>query len=232
MTDLKLPYVFNAKARRWQSASDGRKFIGPAKLAELRDKFVEGNQARTAALVQRLAVGDLDRVGFEREMRSHIKSVFAAEYMLARGGKHMMTQSDWGRVGSMCRTQYQYLGDFMADLGAGNLSLRAIENRASMYVDAAIQAHERGKAAAWGVNLPHYPKDGSTICRMGCRCYWRIEEKEDEFLCYWTKTAHESCETCIQRSQDWNPLRIPKTEARNQRQLRQTLSHLDPHHPA
>lgn len=231
MSDLQLPYVWNAKARRWQNASDGRKFIGPAKLAELRDKFIEGNKAKTAALVQKLAVGDLDRTGFELEMRAHLKNVFAAEYMLARGGKHMMTQRDWGSVGRLCRTNYQYLSDFCAEIGEGKLSLRAIENRAEMYIDAAKHAHERGKAVAWGIDLPAYPTQGSE-CLVNCRCHWVIKESEDEFLCYWTKTAHESCPTCLERAARWNPLRIPKTEVRDQRQLHQTLNHLDHHHLA
>jgi hypothetical protein len=222
-----LPYAWNAKARRWQNASDGRKFIGPAKLAELRDKFVAGNQAKTAALVQRLAVGDVDRTGFEREMRAHLKSVFAAEYMLARGGEHMMTKSDWGKVGSLCRTQYQYLSDFCAEMGNGTLSLRAIQNRADLYIEAAVQAHERGKAAAWGVTLPAYPKDGSTICKIGCRCYWRIEEGDDEWRCTWVKTAHESCETCLQRAQEWNPLIIKKSDARTKTDLDARLNSLE-----
>ena len=225
MTDLKLPYVFNAKARRWQSASDGRKFIGPAKLAELRDKFVEGNQARTAALVQRLAVGDLDRVGFEREMRAHIKSVFAAEYMLARGGRHMMTQSDWGSVGGTVRVQFRYLSDFCAELAEGKLSLRAIENRAQAYIQSAKQAHERGKAAAWGVILPTMPTQDSE-CLYNCKCYWRIEDKGDEWWAYWVKTAHESCDTCIHRANTWNPLVIKKSDQPTERRLQVYLSDL------
>ena len=220
------PWAWNAKARRWQGSAGTKyagQFISPAKLKDLRDTFIQGQLGAVDLLGQRLAEGEITIQGWERDMRAHLKTVYQAEYLLARGGAQAMTPSDYGRLGGLLRWQYQYLHDIAADIQAGRLSEQALIARAQLYVHSATQAHEQGKAAAWGLRVPHVPGDGSTLCKVNCKCYLEIREDDEAWHVYWRRTADESCDTCVERSQTWNPLDIAKPLARNRRALRRLL---------
>lgn len=208
------PWYFDATVRRYRGragTSVAGKFIGPAKLAELRDTFIQGQMGQVDLLAQRLADGELTLQQWVNQVRGHIKTVYLAEYMLGKGGKNNMTQSDYGRLGAMLKSQYGFLNDFAADIAGGHLSVRAIIARSQQYVSSATLAHERGKIAAWGLpSLPAYPGDGSSECKSNDKCRWDITQTDTEWRATWRRSASESCDTCVDRSSRWSPLIIPK----------------------
>jgi len=91
-----------------------------------------------------------------------------------------------------------------------------VKARSQLYLNSARQAYERANARAMGApDLPAYPGDGSTICGVSCACGWRLKQVFDDdgnpagWEAYWEiDSAAENCPDCIQRSIEWNPLRL------------------------
>ena len=121
-----------------------------------------------------------------------------------------MTQADWGRLGAEVRKQYEHVGGSAGEIAAGNLSPAQVAARSQLYTQAATASYERGRAAAHRLVLPAYPGDGSTQCRVNCKCHWRIVEDETAWNCYWTLGKAEHCEDCVAREATWAPYVYPK----------------------
>jgi hypothetical protein len=179
-------------------------------MISLRDDFVTANHAWVQEHAARLSQGDITLQQWERQLRAHLKNLHGAQYELGRGGRRAMTQSDWGRLGAEMRKQYGYLDGFAAEIATGGLSPAEIASRSQLYVEASTASYERGRAASHRLVLPAYPGDGSTQCRVNCKCHWRITEVEDAWDCYWTLGQAEHCEDCVTRSQTWAPYTYPK----------------------
>ena len=206
-------YTWDTTSRRYRDTSTGR-WLSQRTVADLRTEFSVEQRAwadtAAAALVRR----DWTVRRWELEVRARLKTIYLAEYMLGRGGKHVMTSVDYGRVGAMLAQQYGFLRAFAVDIQAGTLSEAQIAARTQQYHESAIQAFERGKTASYSQTLilPAYPADGGTRCRANCRCRWRITETKRLWKAYWQRNAKaESCEDCIGREQRYNPYTVSKT---------------------
>lgn len=166
-----------------------------------------GNAAREAAGM--LANGSLNTGDWEQVIRQELKDEYIRQYVLSKGGVEQMTSQDWGSVGGMLSDQYRYLDAFADQVAEGNLTEGQIAARAEMYFNSANEAWERANARAQGApDLPAYPGDGSTECRTNCHCTWDLVQTEDgDWEATWViDPAAESCPTCIERAQTWNPL--------------------------
>lgn len=105
------------------------------------------------------------------------------------------------------RGQRSYLDGFAAAIREG-LSPAATQARAQLYAESVGAAYWRGRT--YGLPLPALPKDGTTQCRVNCRCRWDVQQLDGEgnYDCYWKMTAGESCQTCRERARQWAPLKI------------------------
>jgi len=65
--------------------------------------------------------------------------------------------------------------------------------------------------------------EGLFAHNSNCRCRWSITEDEDNFFCYWTLSSAEHCPGCIDNAATWNPLIIPKAQARSRAELDRVL---------
>ena len=142
------------------------------------------------------------------EMRQIIKETYISQYVMAKGGRHNMTASDWGRIGNMMapRGQYMYLNRFAQDIIDKDLSLGQIVYRSRLYVNSGTQAFERAKAALHGIRLPTYPADGSQVCMSNCKCSWEITRVDDEYHCFWRLNSNaEHCDTCQGNAARYSP---------------------------
>lgn len=206
-------WVWEPRARRYREKASGR-FIDQTRLRELRNLWTDRMLARSDRLVERLAAKEIDLPTWVGEMRNLIKDTYGAQYMAARGGRHAMTQSDWGRVGRMVRDQYGYLQGFARDLAGGRLSEGQAMVRARLYIESSTQAFEQGKRESFGLPagaLPQMPGDGQTECLTNCRCYWHIRELADRWECTWTLDPEaEHCGDCETNAAAWAPLVIYK----------------------
>ncbi len=201
----RLSWKWDPKRFRYQS-SQGR-FVDQLEMLALRDAFIQAAKARAEKLAEQV-----EQPGWVEEVRELIKELYIDLYCLGRGGRNAMTFADWGRIGAMLQEQYRYLNQFAADIVAGKLSLAQIKARLQLYISSAIQAFEKGKAYGMGLpTLPAYPGDGTSECLVNCRCSWFITAQPMEWQCTWMLgIAEEHCPTCLKRSQEWNPYRIPR----------------------
>jgi hypothetical protein len=191
--------VWDTTSRRYRNTETGR-WISHRAVADLRNELATAQRA--------WADQDWTVRRWELEIRDRLKRVFLAEYMLGRGGRNVMTQADYGRVGNMLREQYQYLRGFALDVQAGTMTEAQIAARTQLYHESSIQAFERGKVAAYSgeLVLPAYPADGRTSCRSRCRCRWDIRETKTAWKAYWRRNGRaESCNDCIGRERLYNP---------------------------
>jgi len=194
---------------------DSGKVIGPATLIAMRDQFLMSQQKELQDLANFLIEGRTPLPNWVMFKRQILKEVYLAEYIIGRGGRHAMTQRDWGIIGNMLRKQYEYLQRFAERIRDDLVTPRQITAVTGMYIDSARHAFERARTEELGMPvLPAYPGDGGTKCLTRCQCHWMIEETETEWNCYWiVDVAAESCPDCIQRGATWSPLVIPKMTA-------------------
>ena len=181
--------------------------------AVIRDRFLARPYwAETASdSAAALAANEISLQRWQLNFRRDLKQSYIDQYLLAKGGRQNMTQSDWGSLGGMLRNQYQYMNRFAEEIASGRLTEGQVRVRMDMYFKSSRQANERAAIRARGMpDLPAYPGDGSTQCLTNCRCSWQVSENEDEWLAYWTLGVAEHCPDCVQRAGDWAPLRLPK----------------------
>lgn len=175
----------------------------------MRDRLLDAANAIVVGLAQRLANNDWTVGVWEQAMRDTIKAIFGAEYVFGRGGLKAMQPTDWQRVANLVSDQYAFLEKFADEVAAGKLSQPQITIRAQMYVGSSVQAHETGKAAAFAVELPAQPGDGSSECLGNDRCTWFLRRRADgKVEATWVPEdlGPRLCATCRKRAKDWNPL--------------------------
>ena len=101
-------------------------------------------------VTSRWADGRLGIPAWHKAMRADLKNLYIQNYLLGRGGKAQLTPADYGSIGGMLKEQYRYLDNFAKELVAGTVTPAQAAMRAEMYARSAKEAHERGKARAWG----------------------------------------------------------------------------------
>ena len=204
------PWTYDDASHRYRNTETGR-YIGKTQLLELRDTFVESQRTLMDGYAARVASGDWTVQQWKLETWETLKDTYIDEYAAGRGGKHILTQQDYGSIGGMLSSQSDYFNKFADAVARGDLSEAQIRMRAKMYIDSATQSFERGRSRAQGVPvLPAYPGDGSTICKGNCKCHWDIRETETTWDAYWTLGVAEHCEDCVDRASRWAPYQIAK----------------------
>jgi len=144
-------WQWDEASRRYRNLDSGR-YIGAREMVQLRDAFIDIQKTKTIDLAEKLSDGRITVNDWVLEMRGVVKQTYIDEYVLAKGGRGMMTQSDWGRIGAMTKGQYQYLNAFGQDVTMGRLTdqegllrVSQVANRSQMYIDSATSSYERGK---------------------------------------------------------------------------------------
>jgi len=215
-------WLWDSRSRRYRVTREGASelgqragtFVSHARMLTLRDAYIAQSKVTVNTLATQVAAGDITLQQWTLAMREMVRDTMINEYMLGAGGRNAMTQSDWGRLGQMIRTQYEYLDNFARDVAGGRYTEAGVAARGRMYAEAASQAFERGNVQSRGMpDLPAYPGDGSTRCLSNCKCRWVIKETDDAWECTWKLSPAEHCEDCLDRAQRWAPLVIPKMQA-------------------
>jgi len=106
------------------------------------DNYISNAQDTPTALYNLLRGGQISVADWQLQMRDHVKNVHLNAAITAAGGRDQMTQSDWGRVGQLIRTQYDYLDNFATQIANGLPIDGRLLTRSQMYTDAAVGTHE------------------------------------------------------------------------------------------
>jgi hypothetical protein len=204
------PWTYDASVKLYRNTRTGR-FLSVSQMLELRDEFSGAQLSYAEDMAAKLAAGEESIQSWLIDFRTQIKNVFIDEYILARGGRNAMTQSDWGKLGAMIKKQYEFAQNFAEQIAQGEFTEAYIANRMGMYFDSATQAYEHGRIASYGMpDLPVWPAGGTTPCLARCKCYWSIEETDEAWLCSWITTAAESCDGCLDYEAMYAPLTVTK----------------------
>ena len=204
-------WVWNQLTKRYRN-SKTKKTITSNTVLQLRDDFVDLKRD-FSKLTDDLVNSRLTVQEWVFEMRKHVRDVNAAQYMLARGGRNAMFQTDLDALSEIIKEQYDFLQQFGEEVRAGNLSASQITARSELYMETSTRAHEQAKAASFDIELPEYPADGNQICQARCRCRWEIKETKDTIEAYWLlNVAAQHCDTCLSNAAKWAPYTIQKGE--------------------
>lgn len=135
-----MPVTWEPTSSRYRG-ENGRFVSRETVLGYVRESIVASGDV-TRTLAERVAGGQLSSREFLTVFKTEIKDEYIRQYVAGRGGLGSMTQSDWGKLGSMLKEQYKFADGFAADVG--KLSEAQIVNRAGMYIESANQAFEAG----------------------------------------------------------------------------------------
>lgn len=200
------PWVYDPIKYRYQNVKTG-KWLTDKQVRSLMQAYIKARQTETDALADSLLAGTITLTFWVNQMRQVQKDTYVVAYTLGYGGLHAVY--NWDDVKELLPEQYGYLNEFGRDIAVGILSLAMIKHRSSLYLDSAVKLFERGRVHTRGMgDLPAYPGDGTSECGVHCKCYWRIVDRGDHWDCFWMRTARESCQTCVSRSQTWAPFVI------------------------
>lgn len=103
--------------------------------------------------------------------------------------------------------QLHFLGRFGATIQDGKVWQNGYNARAESYANSIKTPFYRGVTKM--LPLPAMPAQG-TQCMGNCGCQWEIDELEGDGNAdaYWRRSKDDSCQVCVQREQDWSPVRI------------------------
>lgn len=142
------PYEWSESAARYRDKRTGR-FVAFSTVEAWSDESILATQSKEVVTAASETANE-DPQGWYDVMRREIKDEYNRQYLAGIGGRHMMTQSDWGIVGSMISEQYRYLEAFMQKVIEGVLSIGTIAARARMYINSAKEAFFRASTKAHG----------------------------------------------------------------------------------
>ena len=114
------------------------------KLVAVAQKGVQARERRFVELTKQVTNNEISVGEWQAQMRDGIKRGFIEQYMMGRGGRAQMSQSDWGRVGAKIREQFNFLSMFEIDLANGVCVGGRAVNRARMYASATHGAFSLG----------------------------------------------------------------------------------------
>ncbi len=203
-------WVWNQLTKRYRNAKT-KKTVSANTVLRLRDDFVDLKRDTFSELTDNLINSRITVQEWVHEMRKRIRDVNNAQYMLARGGRNAMFQTDLDALSEIIKDQFDYLQQFGEEVRAGNLSASQIKARSELYMESSTRAHEQAKAASFDIELPEYPADGSQICKARCRCRWEINVKKDTIEAFWLlNVAAKHCDSCLANAAKWAPYTIQK----------------------
>ena len=140
-------WVWNQLTKRYRN-SKTKKTVTSNTVGRLRDDYVDVmrdfSQLTDDLVNSRITVQE-----WLLEMRKRVRDVNAAEYMLARGGRNAMFQTDLDALSDIIKEQFGYLQKFGEEVRAGNLSASQITARSELYMESSTRAHEQAKAASF-----------------------------------------------------------------------------------
>lgn len=108
----------------------------------------------------------------------------------------------------LVQVQVDYLKKFGAEIQTAEEWKAGWEARARMYASSIKVPYWQGKVKV--LPLPAMPAENTT-CLSNCKCRWHvitIDADKGDYDAYWQRHAEDSCQTCLQRAAEWNPVRI------------------------
>lgn len=175
--------------------------------------LIAASEQKMQTLTASLYDGKIDVGEWQITMREELRRINAFQLIAGAGGsKDNVESDDWLKLGTILKSQYAYLEDFAREIAAGNVSAAQANARSALYARSARQSFWAQSTGE--LDLPAQPGDGTSECLGSCGCMWAVDYEYDDAgqvtaaLCYWTRGKSDSCPTCLDREDKWQPLRI------------------------
>jgi len=183
----------------------------PAGLADLIDPMRE----EVRLLMARVENAEITAAEWQLKMEELIARYSMAAWMV---GADATLLDDFATqfIVDQLKTQYAFLDNFNLVIQSSDEFMAGWYARAEMYANSIVAPYWRGKTKM--LPLPTMPGLDSQ-CLSNCVCGWEIttvDEEKGDYDCFWTLNvqhiAKEHCQTCLERSREWNPLQIRNNE--------------------
>lgn len=163
--------------------------------------------ARVDMLTSDLETGTMEPTAWRDSMAATLAQGHTAAYMIGQESTDLAS-SDQKRLMRDLQAQLGYLDNFTVEIQDAAEFQKGWNARAQMYADAVGSSYYAGKFKMWA--LPDVPRSGNTQCLSRCNCQWVIEELpgDGNADAYWRLGPSESCQTCLERAQQWSPLKF------------------------
>lgn len=167
--------------------------------------------ARVDVLMDELETGSLEPPAWRDRMAAVLAQGHTAAYMAGQGSTEL-DKAGQRRVMQDLQKQIGFLDNFTVEIQAAPKFQKGWNARAQMYADATGMSYYGGKFKMWA--LPALPRDGSTQCLSRCNCSWDVQELagEGNADAYWRLGPSESCQSCVERAQQWSPIQFRNGE--------------------
>ena len=127
------PFVYSTQTGRYHNTRTGR-FVSWDVVRPALFKELERHRDEARGWGRQVREGTLRLSQYDVLMRDRIKTVHLIAAEIASGGRHHMSQAEYGRVGGRVASEYRFLRGLMQDLARGRR--QALERRSGAYMEA------------------------------------------------------------------------------------------------
>lgn len=181
------------------------------------DDLITELGTQIGALMDALAAGEFGAPAWLAAMEPLLARYHLAAFMAASGLAELPAEMS-ALVGNIVEVQLDFLRNFgrvMEATAAADAPAKMAQwtARANLYAKAIKTSFAEGdvvRQVGRVLPLPAMPAQG-TQCGPNCLCGWRVvtmDEAAGDYDAFWRRHAQDSCQTCVQREQEWSPVRI------------------------
>lgn len=181
----------------------------PPDLQRVLDRYT----ADVDELMDRLESRAVTPEQWRRAMKQLLARYHTAALMVGMGTDQLTTEAIALLTKTLEEGQIPYLENFYTVVAAAPEFNNAWRARARLYALSPKTSYWEGdvyRQTGRFLPLPAMPAQG-VQCHTNCKCSWRIEELDQDngdYDAYWIRQADDSCQTCIEREEQWSPVRI------------------------
>ena len=207
--DIRKRVLFQLPAARalYRKAAAKKKDLSdlPPELRYLIEALVQGIQNVTGDL----AAGNTTVEQWQSDMLDLLARFYPAAHMAGLDSDELSESAITDLVAQVA-AQADFLKDFVLEIADADTFWEGWNARAESYAGGIKNPYWQGATDV--LPLPAMPGDGTSQCLGNCNCQWRIEPLDEEagdYDCYWElESGAEHCQTCLERSGQWNPLQV------------------------
>lgn len=163
-----ITFAYNNTAQRWFDTASG-KFVSEIAVVDEMRLHQTATYNVLDNVTRQLYAGQLTLEQWQYAVAAELKDAHLAQAMFAVGGKRIMSQANYGRVGGTLADEYRYLNQFAIDIQNGYSEKQALA-RIRQYGNATQQSY-------WNE--------------------YELATPPGEVI-YWMRTPGESCSDCIE----------------------------------
>jgi len=166
---------------------------------------------RLKALIEAAAeelTGDLSRHPAFREVMAELLARYHTAAWIVGADSETLTETQRATIIVGVAEQLAFLDGFVLDIRSADEFQQGWTRRAASYAESIKVPYWQGRTKV--LPLPAMPAQG-TQCLTKCQCLWdvtTINADKGDYDARWVRGANDSCQTCIQRAAEWNPVRI------------------------